>query len=938
MVCRMIMTLYYLMSLMHIKMFLTKYLSSYKKKKEPRKPIVMEMTDQTDWYMLLYDPSSKEVTYAHTFSGSQGEAGVQGMIGPVGMQGDRGWPGITGMDGLQGWQGPAGTAGNTSSFTGLSVNGDFKQSNGTVNLDALNVSLLPTTVASIRGQFVTGIGSFVDAIGYPRNAWQSVAFGRASNGQYVWVAVSNTGTGNEGRVMSSTDGTSWIPRTSPVDRSWTAVAYGNGRFVAVANGGGEHPVIFSEDGETWTQGTAPEGLYRSVVYGMTNEGIGMWVAVGDSGSNMWSFDGIDWMVDYGFALNGNFTCVTYGNGLFVAVNTTEYSQRVATTSDPSTFWTYQPTSDTEAENAWQSVAYGNGIFCAVSSNGTKRVMTSPNGYAWMVLNSTALQFPWSTITFGNGLFLVMSNGSSRMMTSANGIDWTLMSDSLQSQWTSVTYGNASFVAVARSGTSLVASSLVTLSNSLCFETSVNNANVSSISSGSDNTSVVSVHGNFRVRKQDYDITWTSRTSALTRAWNSVAYGNGVYCAVSSTDASTVVMVSSNGVTWTAVDTTVDNINSSSWASVTYGNTTEYGPTFVAVASNGSVRVATSSNITNDLGKDWRASPVQPASASYNSVAYGREVFVMVGNNSVAYSNSGGTTWIQSSPAAANIWRSVAFGTLQNGTDVFVAVSSNGTNNRVMRSIDYGKTWTIQSSAANQAWVSIAYGMDMFVAVSTNGFPNQVMTSPDGIAWTLRTTPNVTAEWSSVTYSTASGGLWVALARSGTSSRCMTSVNGIVWTARTVFNNAWSSITYNPVNNLLVAVSNNTTNIAGGQVMTAPGVRMANILSSDTATNITTVSGLAIGSLGFAPVVPNTQVKIDYGRYTGTGNTGTITFRYTFSQNPIVTFGSDLINDTTMSTVQITQITTTSFSFQRLSQSNAVISQTGPSFGWMAVGI
>ena len=151
----------------------------------------------------------------------------------------------------------------------------------------------------------------------------------------------------------------------------------------------------------------------------------------------------------------------------------------------------------------------------------------------------------------------------------------------------------------------------------------------------------------------------------------------------------------------------------------------------------------------------------------------------------------------------NVWRSITYG---NG--IFVAVSSNGTGNRVMTSPD-GINWTIRASAADLPWVSVAFGAGLFVAVA-NG--DQVMTSPDGINWTLRTA--LSSQWQAVTFA---NGLFVAVGNDGTFQGIMTSPDGITWTYRDspIFA-AWVSITWG--NGLFVAVA---TNFENQSVITSP---------------------------------------------------------------------------------------------------------------------
>jgi hypothetical protein len=85
-------------------------------------------------------------------------------------------------------------------------------------------------------------------------------------------------------------------------------------------------------------------------------------------------------------------------------------------------------------------------------------------------------------------------------------------------------------------------------------------------------------------------------------------------------------------------------------------------------------------------------------------------------------------------------------------------------------VQAGINWTIRASAADNQWLSVAYGGGIFVAVANTGTGNRVMTSPDGINWTIRASA-ADNQWTSVAYG---GGLFVAVANNGTGNRVMTS--------------------------------------------------------------------------------------------------------------------------------------------------------------------
>lgn len=110
----------------------------------------------------------------------------------------------------------------------------------------------------------------------------------------------------------------------------------------------------------------------------------------------------------------------------------------------------------------------------------------------------------------------------------------------------------------------------------------------------------------------------------------------------------------------------------------------------------------------------------------------------------------------------------------------------------------------------QAWDSIVYGAGLFVAVAETGGAECVMTSPDGVTWTLRTTPTTTNPgWYGVAWS---GSLFVIIGLYA--NKVLTSPDGITWTLRTAQTGAWDAIAYGA--GLFVAIAS-----ADNHVMTSP---------------------------------------------------------------------------------------------------------------------
>ncbi len=240
------------------------------------------------------------------------------------------------------------------------------------------------------------------------------------------------------------------------------------------------------------------------------------------------------------------------------------------------------TATTSNSSYWTSVTYGNGLFVAVSYSGSG-VMTSPDGITWTVRTSPPSPL-WESVTFGNGLFVAVA--TNRVMTSTNGTTWTLRTPASSDSWYGVTYGNNLFVAVSTNGTVM---------------TSPNGT------------------------------TWTSRTAAAANAWQKITYGNGLFVAVSN-NGTNRVMTSADGITWTSRSASVNN----GWRAVTYGDCQ-----FVALSGDGTGnRVMSSSD-----GINW-TTRTSTSDIDWKGIGYGNGRFI-----AVAYASGTMTSDLNPAPEA-----------------------------------------------------------------------------------------------------------------------------------------------------------------------------------------------------------------------------------------------------------------------------------------------
>ena len=186
--------------------------------------------------------------------------------------------------------------------------------------------------------------------------------------------------------------------------------------------------------------------------------------------------------------------------------------------------------------AWVDVAYGENKFVAIASDSTT-VRVSLDGEVWDntgTLSATG----YTALAYGMGLFVAVKSGSRAVNYSTTGLSaWTEAATALPSTaaWIDVTWGNGRFVAIAGGGSTAAAYSLD-------------------------------------------GVTWTAATLPA-GTWTHVAYGQGVFMAVSTT---TAAAVSEDGVTWTSKTT---DTASGGFASAAFGNPNRLGK-FALIGSGG----------------------------------------------------------------------------------------------------------------------------------------------------------------------------------------------------------------------------------------------------------------------------------------------------------------------------------------------------------------
>lgn len=272
--------------------------------------------------------------------------------------------------------------------------------------------------------------------------------------------------GGGGRIWYSSDGINWTAHPKNTYRkseggynivglfnsgseSIEAIAYGNGRFVAISS---HNKIAFSTDGINWQYREQNFHFSTGIAYGG-----GRFVTVGSyvhglddvfRGIYACSTDGINWTsyrsqifvsevkneaggqkVDG--IVYGNNKFIAWGNGGIRQFSRSKYDTKIMYSNDGINW--IQVSNTTFGSEMIFDIAYGNGRFVAVGANG--KIAYSTDGINWIALLDEAFGFSnILTITYGDDKF-VAGSGSSRIAYSStlriayssNGINWTPVS-------------------------------------------------------------------------------------------------------------------------------------------------------------------------------------------------------------------------------------------------------------------------------------------------------------------------------------------------------------------------------------------------------------------------------------------------------------------------------------------------------------------------------
>ena len=278
----------------------------------------------------------------------------------------------------------------------------------------------------------------------------------------------------------------------------------------------------------------------------------------------------------------------------------------------------------QISSTYSSIGYGNNLFLAVAG-GSANISRSTDGTTWSTttLPSAAT---WTGIAYGNSYWVAVASGTDVMAySSANGLGWRTATLPASASWIKVVYGVNMFVAIATSGTSVA------------YSTS-------------------------------YGASWAAGTGLPSAVWTGLAYGGGRFVAVSGTSSSQAAY-STDGIAWTS--STLPS--STDWSDIAYGNNR-----YVAVSSTSAKTAYSFDGIT------WYQSSI---AITASKISYGQGVFVALSmSGTIAYTSDDGVNWKQKT-VSDTPYTGIVFGyTSSAGNGVFVTVAGATTGSNIFAGV------------------------------------------------------------------------------------------------------------------------------------------------------------------------------------------------------------------------------------------------------------
>lgn len=741
-----------------------------------------------------------------TSSGPTGYTGSKGDIGYTGSQGDTGYTGSTGagftpLVGGQSWN-TDGSLINTNVYWYVPEPpgfGAFAVGNYILLSDQTSGSTYYYYGRITLIQFAGGFGWALHAdilgdggvpIGGSSSSWITELTGQRGQIGYSGSqgAIGYTGSAAVGGGSSFTVGQVIQSAVAPSTGTWlqTGKYYSKASYSALAAVLGDVPDIGTP--VTMAKAQIPVAVNITntggrALYSMATSGTAWVFATTTAPKIIYTTDGASFATVPTNATLTNITGIWYVNGQFVATAAPTNTGATLIVSSDGKSWSGRTMQASGSGGTTSANAIAYGAGVYVIAY-SGAIFYSTDLITFTQAAPTTLTNVYSKVIYAGGQFVAVSqNSTGTIITSPDGINWTTRTNPISCAYLDVIYANSLYVAYG----TISSGNLVTSSDGITWTSrSVGASNIIQVIYGGGQFVAATVGG---VYTSADGLTWSLRTTnIISSTITSVGYVGTTYYVGSSTDG--YYATSSDATTWTLKR----DISGGGFFGMFNVNGKAVGVGNMGIVIlDGGIREAYEPIFTIDFNSSFQIGGRQVA---YN----GSNQYVAVSSRGLPLYSSDAISW-----TAAPLPGGVSLGTGNisyfNGNYL---IGGANTTQSIATSPD-GINWTVRTTPTTTGINQFAFGASTYVAVGNNG---NIFSSTDLVTWTSRTAGAST--FGDVIFA---NGQFLAI---NTSGGVYTSPDGVTWTLRstggtgTTVRIIWAGGTIN----LYIVIS-------GGSIYTSP---------------------------------------------------------------------------------------------------------------------
>lgn len=276
--------------------------------------------------------------------------------------------------------------------------------------------------------------------------WRAIAYG---NGTFVAVA-----NGSSTAVYSKDGGKTFTPSSLPTSAMWVDVVYcGDDTFIAIPASATLHPARSTDGGKTWSN--LPSRPATNMMLSIGNKyANGVLVLIGSGGGRFaYSIDkGDTWIssssTNLAIGINSYSYSLEFGNGVFLAFGNDPWSgSKASRSSDNGKTWSLM---SLPVAGSGACMTFDDGVFVASTATKDKIAYSNDNGASWTMATISGSYTGLRQTESGSGVFLGMAPSINTVIYSEDGgKNWK--KQTLPNAWgyQDVAYGDGVFVAVAQ---------------------------------------------------------------------------------------------------------------------------------------------------------------------------------------------------------------------------------------------------------------------------------------------------------------------------------------------------------------------------------------------------------------------------------------------------------------------------------------------------------